>query len=113
MHVRPLSSETIHIAILICEVLPPPIAALRGPFDQIFQTFFDRGLKRFLESQKEKYSGPKEIRVKTTPYNATTSQLPDAKDLESIDALVITGSTAGAYEDIEWVKNLGAFLQGE
>lgn len=113
MHVRPSSSETIHVAILICEVLPPQIAALRGPFDQIFQAFFDRGVKRFVESQKEKYSGLNEVRVRTTPYNATISHLPDGKDLESIDALVITGSSAGAYEDIEWVKNLGAFLQGK
>jgi hypothetical protein len=104
---------TLHFAILICEVLPPPIAALRGPFDQIFQTFFDRGAKRFWENHAEQYPGQEKIQVKTTPYNVTEGQLPDARDLEGIDAVVVTGSTAGAYEDIKWVKKLGAFLQSE
>ncbi|KIX97716.1 uncharacterized protein Z520_06494 [Fonsecaea multimorphosa CBS 102226] len=111
----PPSTETLtlHLAILICEVLPPPVSRLRGPFDQIFQTFFDRGAKRLSEGYSdEQWPGAeKQIKVRTTPYNATAGQLPDTEALEGLDALVVTGSSAGAYEDIEWVKNLGRFLQ--
>ncbi|OAG45396.1 hypothetical protein AYO21_00030 [Fonsecaea monophora] len=117
MHSLPTSTETLtlHLAILICEVLPPPVSRLRGPFDQIFQNFFDRGAKRLLERARhgDEVSPALEgqIKVRTTPYNATAGQLPDAEALEGLDALVVTGSSAGAYEDIEWVKKLGGFLQ--
>ncbi|OAP54957.1 hypothetical protein AYL99_10657 [Fonsecaea erecta] len=120
MHSLPSSPETLtlHLAILICEVLPPVVSCLRGPFDQIFQNFFDRGAKRLSNGNNNDYNDEqqwpglrKQIKVKTTPYNATAFQLPDAEALEGLDALVVTGSSAGAYEDIEWVKHLQRFLQ--
>ncbi|KAH6904247.1 cytoplasmic protein [Coprinopsis sp. MPI-PUGE-AT-0042] len=45
-------------------------------------------------------------------YNVFERQeLPDEAKLDSLDAILITGSPATAYHDLEWINNLVAFVK--
>ncbi|KIX07539.1 uncharacterized protein Z518_02192 [Rhinocladiella mackenziei CBS 650.93] len=102
-----LPSHTINIAVLICENLVDDISDIRGPFDKIFQDFFERGAQSI--RRHPEYAASRGIVIRTTPYDCTVGEFPAR--LDEVDALVVTGSTAGAYEDIPWVKKLSKNLQ--
>lgn len=50
--------------------------------------------------------GVKEIITK----NAFENQIPGENEIKLYDRVVITGSRASVYEDLEWIKNIGPFI---
>ncbi|KAJ8514362.1 hypothetical protein ONZ45_g8079 [Pleurotus djamor] len=87
------------IALLICDTPIPAVVAEHGDYHPIFATLLKSSLT--LPSNNDFY-------YTLDPYYVTKQEYPD--DDKPYDAFLITGSAASAYEDIEWINKLVAYV---
>ncbi|KAF9873748.1 gmp synthase [Colletotrichum karsti] len=95
----------LRIAILCCFTFPERITKERGGFDDIFAAWIFAAV--------DAYNGkrPKDqVAVDFTGFDVFgKDQYPTS--LDDIDALIVTGSAASAYDNEPWIHRLAAFLQ--
>lgn len=98
--------EVIRIAVLNCMTPIKPVFDARGPFDRIFQSLFGSAAERINTRLDLSL-----IKIKCIGYDCTKGEYPPS--LDAVDAVVITGSTASAYDGVPWVYTLIQYTQGK
>lgn len=87
-------SQPLHIGLLLCHTFAPILKQVGGlNYSAIFQ-------KEFLAVD----SG-----VVLTNFNAYKGELPNS--LDQCDVWLINGSPSGVYDDVEWIHQLGHFIE--
>lgn len=88
-----------HIAILNCEDNVPEVEKVYGPlFSSIFISVFEGAAKRLRLQSQVRYSA----------WDPKAGQFPDP---DTVDAIVVTGSMAGAYDTYPWIAPLAEFIK--
>ncbi|KAK5206574.1 hypothetical protein LTR41_007567 [Exophiala xenobiotica] len=91
--------RTQHIAILDCERNVPAVTEVYGPyFSGIFMSV--------LENAAQRLTLPSPVEI--TGWDAVNGQFPDPS---TVDAIIVTGSMAGAYDTYPWIKPLADFIK--
>jgi len=88
-------TQTKSIALLVCGALPPGL----GDYHKVFSTFLQNSLPNAT------------IQFILDPYDVVHKMVypPDDK-IDSYDGILITGSASSAYENIEWINKLVAYI---
>ncbi|KAG9238999.1 class I glutamine amidotransferase-like protein [Amylocarpus encephaloides] len=87
--------RSLHITVLDCDTPVPNVYAERGLYSDIFAT-----LLRDAASKTPELSG---VELRFSKYDSVRGEEPSAEELSNIDAIVITGSAASAYDKAPWV----------
>jgi len=85
------------LALLICGSLSPILHEQYGDYDAVFETFFRNSL-------------PNDTKFTLDPYDVQKMEYPPEESIDKYDAIVLTGSAASAYENIEWINKLVDFV---
>ncbi|CAH0056948.1 unnamed protein product [Clonostachys solani] len=97
----------LRLVTLRCFTIPDVIAQERGQFDRIFADWIDLAA----EERNNKHGPSEQIAVEHQGYDVVDKdEYP--QHLDKIDGLIITGSTASAYDDEPWVHKLSTFIKG-
>ncbi|KAL2011967.1 hypothetical protein VTN00DRAFT_4685 [Thermoascus crustaceus] len=122
------TTTSIHIAILDTDVPVPKVYAARGLYSSQFRVLLQAAAARL--NARDQLRNSANIEIRTTAYDAAGGCLPPLELLRKnprrggqneegfgplgpIDALLITGSSASAYEldKYPWIAPLQAFIQ--
>ncbi|KAF8634062.1 hypothetical protein AX17_004326 [Amanita inopinata Kibby_2008] len=87
------------IALLVCGALPPPLFAVHGDYGVVFTSLFASALDA---------DNRDEFRLDS--YDVRSMVYPPDDALDTYKAIVLTGSAASAYEDVEWINRLVAYI---
>lgn len=96
----------IRIAVFECLELADNIAQARGQFNDVFATW----LHRTSLSYNEQRPLSEQVQIETTAYRVIEGQYPPS--LDGIDAIIVSGSTASAYDQDPWIVRLAEYLRG-
>lgn len=95
-------SITKSIALLICDTPVPEVLDNYGDYHQIFTSLMTASLP----------GGTNLASYKLDPYDVVhRMEYPSDDELDRYDGIMITGSAASAYEDIEWINLLVGFVK--
>lgn len=99
--------RTIHVAVLVAFNIPSEISKSRGTFDVVFNDWLQACLQVYNSERpdSEQYS------IETTAWDIVHEG--NYPDVSKIDALIVTGSTASAYDNEPWISKLENYLRGE
>lgn len=97
----------ISVAVFNCGYTCPAIQEERGLYHEIFASLLQPAVQR-LSSQAN--SGTKPT-LHVTGWDTTKQEYPPT--LEGIDAIVISGSPNGAYQDLPWIQKLINYVASE
>lgn len=89
----PPSTRLMKLTIIQTGDVPEPLRPTYGPYYQMFERMFDAARPGFTYEMVTSYDG---------------NALPDPSQLEGI---VITGSAAGVYDDLDWLEPLRNFIR--
>ncbi|KAJ7472275.1 class I glutamine amidotransferase-like protein [Mycena galericulata] len=103
------------IALLVCDTPSPPIRAAHGDYPAMFTALLrdaqrgaaPRSKEGVVELDPEEEDSEKERGWRLDAYDVVHAMAyPTAAQLAGYDGVIITGSKASAYEDVEWVDRL-------
>ncbi|KAI0266443.1 class I glutamine amidotransferase-like protein [Gloeopeniophorella convolvens] len=87
------------LALLVCDIPIPAVVADYGEYPRIFRELFRASLPQDLAD------------FVLDPYDVRyTMTYPSEVALDTYDGVVITGSAASAYENVEWVNKLVSWV---
>ncbi|KAI9459060.1 class I glutamine amidotransferase-like protein [Boletus coccyginus] len=92
-------SKPIALALLICDDPIPPVKAVHGDYHRIFGHLLSSSLARISS----------EVTFTLDGYDVV-KRMEYPPDTTHYDGLLITGSHASAYEDVEWINKLVAYV---
>ncbi|KAJ9137130.1 hypothetical protein NKR23_g9379 [Pleurostoma richardsiae] len=96
--------HVISIVVLNCGYTSPSIEKERGQYDDIFASLLlpaaERVSARIAKTTKLKFN--------IKGYDTVKQVYP--LTLQGIDAIIISGSPNGAYQDLEWIRKLDGFV---
>ncbi|KAH9896838.1 class I glutamine amidotransferase-like protein [Cubamyces lactineus] len=95
------SSKPYKIAVLLCDTPLPAILASQGDYGAIFETLFRNALRE---------AGGPETKFVVDAYDVRNEQVYP-KDVDQYDAVLLTGSAASAYENLEWINKLVDYVR--
>lgn len=102
------ASRRLRIAVLVCHTISEPVAGDRGQFDKVFASWLEAAVAQW--SAKHPTEDP--VNLEFTGWDVVgKEQYPSS--LNEIDAIIVTGSTASAYDEEPWVRKLETFIQGQ
>ncbi|KAF9465868.1 class I glutamine amidotransferase-like protein [Collybia nuda] len=93
-----MSTSTKSLALLICGSLTANLIEKYGDYSQVFGTFFRNSLPENTDFTLDAYD----------VFNKM--EYPSEEKLGQYDGIVLTGSAASAYENVEWINKLVAFI---
>lgn len=112
----------VHIAVLDTDVPCYPVYAKRGLYSSQFRLLLQAAAERINQSSQPLKHGKLDVRV--TGFDVIGGSLPSLEclrmssrdsymDAQSgpIDAVLVTGAAAAAYDDLFWIPPLQSFLQ--
>ncbi|KAI0826643.1 class I glutamine amidotransferase-like protein [Trametes gibbosa] len=94
-------SKPYKIAVLLCDTPLPAVRAMNGDYGVIFETLFRNSL--------ESVSDP-DANFVVDAYDVR-NELVYPKDVDEYDAVLLTGSAASAYENLEWINRLVDYVR--
>lgn len=97
----------IRVAVFECLQLADNIAQSRGQFRDVFATWLHKASVGY--NSRRPFS--EHVRIETTAWNVVYGRYPPA--LDEIDAIIVSGSTASAYEQCPWIVRLAEYLKSE
>lgn len=100
--------KIIHIAVFECLRLEPQVAAFRGQFGDVFRSWLQASAAAF---NSKVSSRENKIAIETSHWDVEHGQYPET--LEGVNAIIVSGSTASAYDKDNWITTLEKYLQGE
>lgn len=103
---RAQSRRVLQVAVLVCEHMSPDIAASHGALADIFRTWFVSGARRFNSRRPRRHH----VAIRASSWDVTKGEYPPK--LHAVDALVVTGSIHGVYDDAPWIPALARYIQG-
>jgi len=94
-----MATKDPRLALLVCDIPLPAVVKHHGEYPKIFETFLraslPNGLSTFtLDSYDVRYA----------------MEYPKEDVLDTYDGVIISGSAASAYEDLEWIKRLVSWV---
>jgi len=90
-------AEPPRIALFLCDTPIPVIRETDGDYTDIFNTL--------LRSSRP------DIQYALDPYDVRNKQeYPNPQDLDKYSAIILTGSAASAYENLEWINLLVSYI---
>lgn len=101
------SPSSIHVAVLECERMPGSIVQSHGNFTRIFKQWLQSGVKRVNSAR----SSRKRTALKFSRFPVLDGVYPG--DISSFHAIIITGSTCSAYDNLPWINLLTKYIRGE
>ena len=93
-----MALSTVRIAIFQAEEPAPVVFAQRGTFGNMFQTLLSAAAARLSSN----------IKIESSEFDVRTGSYPE--DLNQFEAILITGSKHGSYDDLDWVRQLDAYI---
>ena len=119
-----MAPRSIHVAVLDTDVPCPAVYAKRGLYSSQFRKLLESATDR-LNTKNIPQNDPLSVHVtafdavgeslppleclRTTPYTPTEPQHP--APFSPIDAILLTGSKASAYDTDPWIKTLATYIQ--
>ncbi|KAH9950737.1 class I glutamine amidotransferase-like protein [Amylocystis lapponica] len=91
-------SSPIRIAVFLCDAPPPSVQATEGDYTAIFNTLLRSALPQ---------SPPSDFVL--DPYDVR-NKLEYPEDVDAYAAIILTGSAASAYENLEWINRLVSYV---
>ncbi|KAI0473450.1 class I glutamine amidotransferase-like protein [Xylariaceae sp. FL0804] len=92
------------VAVFECLTLADNISQVRGQFGDVFAAWLNRSAAAYNETRPR----ADRIEIETTSWNVVEGRYPPA--LSEIDAIIVTGSTASAYDHDDWIRDLSTYL---
>ncbi|KAH7176893.1 class I glutamine amidotransferase-like protein [Dactylonectria macrodidyma] len=99
-----LSKRVVSVAVFNCGYTAPSIQNARGQFHEIFTALLKPAFQRVRDSNPEL----PDIALDIKGWDTVKQEYPST--LDKIDAILVTGSPRGAYEDLEWIRTLDRYL---
>ncbi|KIK96618.1 hypothetical protein PAXRUDRAFT_825764 [Paxillus rubicundulus Ve08.2h10] len=94
------------LAILMCDTPMPSLKAVYGDYRQIFETLLTSSLAPINASK----SGQAQLTFTLDGYDVVT-EMAYPPDDEEYAGLLISGSAASAYEEVDWINKLVAYVK--
>lgn len=120
-----MKRNQVHIAVLDTDVPCQAVYAQRGLYSSQFRALLTAAAGRLNQNPGSLKCGP--IDVQITAFDVVGGLLPPPEDLRvesnassgkdlskspvPIDAILVTGAAAAAYDDLHWIPTLEAFIQ--
>ncbi|KAF7539375.1 hypothetical protein G7054_g2149 [Neopestalotiopsis clavispora] len=95
----------VRVAVFECLELAANIAQTRGQFNDVFAAW----LQRAALSYNHRRPLAEQVRIETTGYDVVQGQFPPT--LDEVDAIIVSGSTASAYDQDPWIIRLAQYLK--
>ncbi|KAH6889607.1 class I glutamine amidotransferase-like protein [Thelonectria olida] len=96
-----ISERVISVAVFKCGYTCPSIQHERGQFEDIFASLLEPAAERVCTKTTK-------VKLNITGWDTVDQVYPPT--LDGIDAIIVSGSPNGAYEDLEWIRALNAYL---
>ncbi|KAI8810879.1 class I glutamine amidotransferase-like protein [Cladochytrium replicatum] len=90
----------VRVAVLLCDTPAPPVVEKYGAYDRIFKEMLDAASKTIEQRTPQ---------LEVSYFDVVSEVLP--KSAGDFDAYIMTGSKYSAYEDLEWIRKLKAFVK--
>lgn len=106
MSPTPTTPRVLRLALLVADTPAPAVVAKHGDYSFLYRRVLRKALQTYYDD-----SG---LELDVCDYDVVNLQEYPADDIMAsgeLDGIIITGSSASAYEDKEWVKNLVAFTR--
>lgn len=97
----------VHIAVLECIRLDPAMSDERGQFGDVYYRWLQACASRYNATR----SPAQQLDITVSSWDVEHGQYPPS--LEGTDAMIVTGSTASAYQGDEWIRELSSYLRGQ
>jgi GMP synthase-like glutamine amidotransferase len=97
------------VAVLNCGYTNPIVQKARGQYHDIFNSLLQPAVARACGNIDSRVSRP--VQLSISGWDTVNQEYPDT--LEGIDAIIISGSPNGAYEDLEWIHRLNKYVAGK
>ncbi|KAI0325131.1 class I glutamine amidotransferase-like protein [Cubamyces sp. BRFM 1775] len=95
------TSKPYKIAVLLCDTPLPAILASQGDYGAIFEALFRNALRE---------AGGPETEFVVDAYDVR-NEMVYPKDVDQYDAVLLTGSAASAYENLDWINKLVDYVR--
>ncbi|KAH8895256.1 class I glutamine amidotransferase-like protein, partial [Thozetella sp. PMI_491] len=105
MAITPFTPRVIRAAVFECFRFGSNISQTRGQFGDVFRAW----LLASAESYNANRRPEEQVRIETSSWDVEHGMYPD--NLENTDAIIVTGSTASAYDQEPWIIALEKYLQ--
>ncbi|KAI0635143.1 class I glutamine amidotransferase-like protein [Trametes polyzona] len=89
------------IAVFLCDTPLPAVLAANGDYGAIFESLFRRSLEAIGDPGAE---------FVVDSYDVRNEQVYP-KDIDQYDAVLLTGSAASAYENLDWINRLVDYVR--
>ncbi|KAG8627676.1 hypothetical protein KVT40_003549 [Elsinoe batatas] len=96
-------SASLRIAVLECDTPVPAVAAQLGSYGAIFETMLNSGADLL------KQETGKEVQLEITKWDVVSKE--EYPDLESVDAVLLTGSKHNSFDSDPWILRLVDFTK--
>lgn len=96
--------QVLNVVVFNCGYTCPSIERERGEFHRMFNSFLQPAVPRLSSQARPKT----EIRLLVKGLDATKQEYPPS--FEGIDAIIISGSPNGAYQDLDWIHALDKYV---
>ncbi|KAF9223199.1 class I glutamine amidotransferase-like protein [Gyrodon lividus] len=96
----------LRLALLMCDTPMPSVKTVHGDYRQIFETLLASSLAPINASK----SGQAQVTFTLDGYDVVT-EMAYPPDAEEYACLLISGSAFSAYENIEWINRLVAYVK--
>jgi len=94
-------SKSKSIALLVCDTPIGKVVSEHGDYHRIFTELLRK-------SSPE--TGSMDLSFKLDAYEVRQLLYPSEEQIDTYDAVLITGSSASAHEDTEWIRHLVAYI---
>ena len=91
-------SPTLHIAMLNADTPVPKVLARNRSYGSIFHTLLCDAASKIAPH----------IKIDSTDFNVVLGEYPKAPS--SFDAIIVSGSAASSYDDLDWIHRLNDYL---
>ncbi|KAJ7678223.1 class I glutamine amidotransferase-like protein [Mycena polygramma] len=99
-----MSSNPKTIALLVCDTLLPAVVGAHGDYPVLFTSLLHAAGTHLRITDIT-------AKCKLEPYDVVQLAYPTDAQLDGYDGVLITGSKASAYEDVEWINRLVEFVK--
>jgi hypothetical protein len=93
--------RVISVAVFKCGYTCPSIQNERGQYDDIFASLLEPAAERVCTKTTK-------LKLNITGWDTVNQVYPPT--LDGINAIIVSGSPNGAYQDLEWIQALNAYL---
>ncbi|KAF5383471.1 hypothetical protein D9757_006077 [Collybiopsis confluens] len=100
--------RTVSVALLVCGPMLPQVVPEHGDQPEIIENFLRKSLKSFANSDETDW---RDVDLAVHSYDVVGKmEYPAEQEIDGYGAMLITGSVADAYAQLEWIRILQTFI---